>query len=75
MNCFHFKGFSDHEYPAVELDMTNFMGHLSEEYISGKANVRDDDVQTNPKIIYCKTEDSTDLRKISSISGIKLERE
>jgi len=75
MNSLHLKRSPDHEYPAIELDMTNFMEHLSDEYICGKAEVRDEDVRTNPKIIDCKIEDYADLEEISSISGVKLERE
>ena len=75
MNSTDLKRSPDPEYPAIILDMTNFMEHLSDEYICGKAEVRDDGVRTNPKIIDCKAEDCTDLGEISSISGIGLERE
>ena len=75
MNSTHFKRSPDHEYPAISLDMTNFMEHLSGEYLCGKIEVRDDGVRINSKIIDCKTEDSTNLEELSSFSGIKLQRE
>ena len=75
MNSTHFKRSSDHEYPAIELDMTNFMEYLSEEYFSGNAEVKNDDAQTNLKITDCKTEDCADLREISSNSGIEFRDE
>ena len=71
MNINHLEH-SPNKYPAIQLDMTNFVEHLSHEYICGKAEVRNDDVQTNPKIIDCKTEDCTNLEKFSSLSGVEL---
>ena len=63
------------EYPAIKLDMTNFMEHLSDEYICGKVKVRDDSVETNPNTTDIKTDDCTDLGYTSSISvdGLKQE--
>jgi len=75
MNSFQFKHSTDQEYPAIELDMTNFMEHLSDENIFGKAEVENDDVRTSPKIIHCNTEDRTNLSEISSFPEIKLEQE
>ena len=75
MNSTHLKRSPDHENPAIILDMTNFMEHLSDEYIRGKSEVRDDGVRTNPKIMNSENADCTDLGEISSISEIKLERE
>ena len=75
MNCEHFKHSPKHEYPTIELDVVNFMEHLSDEFICGKTEVRDDGEQMNPKIIDCKTEDYINLEQISSISGNGLERE
>jgi len=75
MNSFQFKHSPDREYPAIELDMTNFMEHLSDENICGKAEVRDESVRTSPKVIDCKTEDCTDSTEISSVQGIKLKQE
>ena len=75
MNYGHFKHSPNHEYPAIELDMVYFMEHLSDEYICGKSEVKDDGGQINHKIIDCKTEDYINLEQISSISGNGLERE
>ena len=75
MDSTHFKRSPDPEYPAVSLDMTNCKEHLSEKYICGKSEVRDDDVGTHSILMDCKTEDCTDLGEISSVSRIKLERE
>ena len=75
MDSTHFKRSPDHEYPAISLDMTNFMEHLSDEYLCGKTEVRDEGVQTNPNTIDCKTEDSTNLEELPSFSGINLQRE
>jgi len=75
MNSTHLKRSPGREYPAIILDMTNFMEHLSDENICGKAEVRDDGVRTNPKIISSESADCTDLGEISSVSEIKLERE
>ena len=63
----------DPNYPAIELDMTDFVEHLSEEYICGKIDVKDDGVQTNLMKIDCKTKNCTDLRDCSSISVSELE--
>ena len=65
----------DHDYPAIELDMANFMNYLSDEYVCGKTEVRNDGVQSNSKIIDCKIEDYAELGEISSTSGVRLERE
>ena len=75
MNSVIYEHSSDRKYPAIELDMTNFMEHLSNENICGKAEVRNDRVRTSPKVINCKTENCTDLTEISSIPEIKLEQE
>ena len=75
MNSFHFKHSPDREYPAIELDMTNFVEHLSDENICGKAEVRDESVRTSLKVIDCKTEDCMDLTEISSLPRIKVEQE
>ena len=74
MNSVHFTNSPEHEYPAIELDMTNFVEHLSDEYIREKVEVRDDNVRTKIKLVDCKTEDYTDLR-FSSISGAGPERD
>ena len=63
------------EHPAIELDMMNFMEHLSDECVLGKVDVCDDDVRTDAKLIDCKTEDCTDFDDVSSISGSELKRE
>ena len=75
MDSLHVERSPDSKYPAIELDMTNFMEHLSDEYICGNAEIKKDSVRTNPKIIDCKTEDPTDSGEIFSVSGLKLERE
>ena len=76
MNSFQLKYSPDREYPAIELDMTNFMEHLSNENTYGKTEAAENDgVRTSPKVIDCKTEDCTDLTEISSIPEIKLEQE
>ena len=75
MNSINYEHSPDREYPAIELDMTNFVENLSDENICGKAEVRNDGVRTSPKVIDCKTEDCTDLTEISSFRGIKLEQE
>ena len=75
MNPVHFGHSPDHEHPAIVLDMPNFMEHLSDENVCEKAEARDDGVQTNAGIINYKTEDSTDLEEISSVSGVRLEGE
>ena len=68
MNSFHTERSSDHKYPAIVLDMTNFMEHLSDEYVCKKGEVRVESVRTSPKI-DCKTEDCIDLRQITSVEG------
>lgn len=75
MNSIHLEHSPNHNYPAIELDMTDFVEHLSEEYLHGKVDLRDDGIQTNPKIIGYKSEDCTNLGGISSISvsGLTLE--
>ena len=75
MNSTYFQYSPGHKYPAIKLDMTNFVEHLSDENINEKVEVRDDGVHTNPIIIDCKTEDCTGLGEISLISGRGLERE
>ena len=55
--------------------MTNFVEHLSDENICGKAEVRDESVRTSPKVIDYKTEDPTDSTEISSVPGIKFKQE
>ena len=64
-----------YDYPAIELDMTNFMEYLSDEYICGKAEARIDGVRANPKILDCKTENCVDLGETSSISEVGRELE
>ena len=68
MNLDHSKRSPDHEYPAIELDMTNFMEYLSEEYFSGNVEVKDDGVRTNPELMDGKTDNFANLQEISSIS-------
>ena len=75
MNSIHFEQYPRCEYPAIELDMTDFIEHLSEEYIGAKVDVRNEDVQTNPKIIDSQTKNCTDLGDISCISKSRLQRE
>ena len=77
MNSVHLEHPPKYEYPAIVLDMTNFMEHLTDEYVCGKTEVADDGAQPNadPNAIDCKTEDSICLRQISSISEDGLERE
>ena len=75
MNFPQFKCSLSCEYPAIVLDMTNFVEQLSSEYVCGKAEVVDDGAQPNPNAIDCKTEDATDLEEISSVSKTELERE
>ena len=75
MNSLHLERSPDFKYPAIELDMTNFTEHLSEEYICRKVEeVEDDTIQISPKIIDCKTDDYTNLGEISSAFQVKLER-
>ena len=75
MNSVNFEHSPDRKYPAIELDMTNFVEYLSDENIHEKAEVRNDSVRISPKIIECKTEDCADLAEISSVLDIKLEQE
>ena len=74
MNSVNFKRSSDHKYPAIELDMTNFMEQLSDKCTFPKAEVRDDGVQTNPNSIDCRT-GYTDATETCSISEMGFERE
>ena len=74
MNSVNFEHFPDREYPAIELDMTNFVQHLSDENICGKAEVRNDDIRTSPKIFDCEIEECTDLAEISAIPVLKLQQ-
>lgn len=66
---------SNRDYPAIELDMMDFMEQLSNEYICGKVDISDDGMRTNRKITDCKIEDSMNLGDISSISVIKRDQE
>lgn len=75
MNFIDFEHFSNHEYPAIKLDMINFLEDLSDEYICGEAEVRDDSKCTHPTIIKSKTEEYTNLGETSYISGSGNERE
>ena len=74
MNSIHFEHPPKYKYPAIVLDMTNFMEHLSDENICERT-VMDDGANTKPNTIDCKTEDSIYLRQISSLSEDGLERE
>ena len=57
MNSLHLERSPDFKYPAIELDMTNSLEHLSDEYICRKVqDAEDDTVQISPKIIDCKTD-------------------
>ena len=75
MNSVHFEHSPKDEYPAIVLDMTNFMEHLSDEYVCGKTEVVDDGAQPNPNATDCKIENSTYLTPISSITESGLEQE
>ena len=75
MNSANLKSSADHENPPIELSMRNFMEHLSNEHICGKSEAVNDGVQTNLRVIGCKTEDCTDLGEFVSVSGIKIEPE
>ena len=66
MNSDDVEHFPVHNYPTIELDMVDFMKHLSDKYICGKVDVEDDGGQINPNTINCKTEDCTDLGDIPS---------
>ena len=70
MNSIHSKHSPESKYPAIELDMTDFAEHLSEEYGRGKTEVTDH-VKTIPTIIDCKTEDSTDFGETSPRSELE----
>ena len=58
---------------AIELDMTNFMEQLSDEYICGKPEVREDNGRTNSNRYDCMTKNSTDLGENATVSGVILE--
>ena len=75
MNSDDLEQSPDHNYPAIKLDMVDFMKHLSDECICEKVDVRDDGGQINPNTIHCKTEDCTDLGDISSNSVSRVEQE
>ena len=74
MNFIKFEHSSVFEYPAIELDMTYFMEHLSDKYICIKTEVGNDGVQTDLGINDCKTEDCTDSGEISCVPKIELEQ-
>ena len=76
MNSVHFEHPPKCEYPAIVLDMTNFVEHLSDEYVCGKTEVVDDGVQPNPNpnATDYKTKDFICLGQISSASEEGLER-
>lgn len=75
MNSVHMEYSSDRDYPAIELDMADFMEHLSEEYMCGEVDVSNGSMQTNLKIIDYKTEECTDLGDMLSIATSGLARE
>ena len=77
MNSDHFEHIPKCDYPAIELNMMDFMKDLSNEYICKKIDItrRDADVHTNSKIINGKTEDCIDLGEISSISVGRVKQE
>ena len=66
MNSDDVEHFPVHNSPAIELDMVDFMKHLSGKYICENVDVKDDGGQINPNTINCKTEYCTDLGDISS---------
>ena len=74
MNSHDLEHFPRENYPAIELDMIDFMKHLSDEYICGKVDVKDDSVQINLNTINCRTKDCTDLGEISSNSISRVEQ-
>ena len=75
MNSLHLECFPDFEYPSIEFNVTNFMGHLSDEYICRKVEEAEDDtIQISPKEVDCKTEDCTNLGDIVSASEVELEQ-
>ena len=74
MKSVHLEHPPKYEYPAIVLDMTNFMEHLSDENVCERT-VIDGSANTNQNTIDCKTEDSTYLEEISSIFKDRLERE
>ena len=73
MNSNRLERTPDRDYPAIELDMTDFLEHLSEEYMCAKVDVRD--AQKNLETIEFETEDCTHLGDVSSVSANGLERE
>ena len=74
MNSRHIEHTPQYEYPAIVLDMTNFVEHLSNENICERT-VMDDGANTNPYATDCKTVNSTDLGEMPSISEDRLKRE
>ena len=75
MSFVHFEHSLDREHPATELDVKNFTVHLSDEYAREKVDGRDDYVQTETKVVECKTEDCADFKDASCISGGELKQE
>ena len=65
----------DRKYPAIELDMTNFMEHLSDEYICGSVDARDDGLRPDTNVIDRKTGDHTNFENTSSISESEFKQE
>lgn len=57
----------DLKYPEIKLDIIDYIEHLSNEYICGEVNVKNDSVRINPKKIVCLIKDRADLRDISSV--------
>jgi len=74
MNSIRFERSPYQEYPAIELDMTNFMEYLSDEYISTKTEVSKDSGRSNSNIYDCMTKDSMDLGENATVSGVGLEQ-
>ena len=70
MNYLFLEHSSDRKYPAIELDMTNFVEYLSDEYVCGKAEVR-----TITTTIDYETKDRADLGELSSVSESELKQE
>lgn len=75
MDSIPFEHSLGHKYPAIELDMTNFVEHLSDEYMCRNVDARDDSLQTNTNVIDCKTEDCTNFGNMSSLSGNEFKQE
>lgn len=73
MNSVHFEHSPNHKYPAIELDMSNFVEQLSDKYTSHKADIKE--VQINPNPIECQTDGYTSVAEISSITKMGFERE